>query len=126
MIHLDTSVLVAALTRDRRAAAPLREAIASGERLGISALVLYEWLRGPRTPEELRAQEALFPGEVAVPFGAREAAVAAELHRGARHSRARAVDLAIAACAVVHGAQLWTLNAADFEDLPGLTLYRSR
>ena len=126
MIHLDTSALVDALTSNRRSAAHMRAAIESRERLGISALTLYEWLRGPRTPEELRAQEALFPADAAVPFGPREAAVAADLHRAARRPRGRAVDLAIAACALAHGAALWTLNPADFEDLPGLSLYRPR
>lgn len=126
MIHLDTSVLVDALTRERRSGAQIRAAIESGERLGISALTLYEWLRGPRTPEELRAQQALFPAEAAVPFGPREAAVAADLHRAARRPRARAVDLAIAACAIAHGSALWTLNPSDFDDVQGLTLYRPR
>jgi hypothetical protein len=33
-------------------------------------------------------------------------------------------QLAIAACAPEHGAKLWTLNEKDFEDIPGLGLYR--
>ena len=48
MIVLDTSVLVDALTGPRRSAPALRRAIESGERLLLSSLVLYEWLRGPR------------------------------------------------------------------------------
>ena len=32
--------------------------------------------------------------------------------------------VAIAACAIEHGAALWTLNPEDFQDIPGLTLYR--
>ena len=61
MIHLDTSVLVDALTGPRRSAPALRALIAEGERISFSALVLYEWLCGPRRPEETRVQEALFP-----------------------------------------------------------------
>ena len=39
--------------------APLRRAIAGGNRIVLPTLVLYEWLRGPRIPEEITAQEAV-------------------------------------------------------------------
>jgi predicted nucleic acid-binding protein len=29
----------------------------------------------------------------------------------------------VAACAIEHGASLWTLNLGDFKDIPGLKLY---
>src|SRR5690606_6768863 len=51
LIVLDTSVLVDGLTGPQRSAPALRAAIARGERLVVPALVLYEWLRGPRIPE---------------------------------------------------------------------------
>jgi predicted nucleic acid-binding protein len=120
--HLDTSILIDALTGPRRSAPALRGLIERGERLALSTLVLYEWLRGPRRPEELQAQEALFPRDEAIPFGPREAALAADIYRQTRRPRGREIDLAIAACAVAHGAAFWTLNPADFADLPGLTL----
>lgn len=126
MIHLDTSVLIDALTGPRRSAACLREAIADGERMAFSSIVLYEWLRGPRLPEELAAQEALFPRATAVAFGDEEAALAAGLYGKVRRARGREVDLAVAACAVTHGARLWTLNGCDFADIPGLELYTPR
>jgi predicted nucleic acid-binding protein len=120
VIHLDTSVLVDALTGPRRSAARLRAFIEQGERIGMSTLVLYEWRRGPRTREELRAQEALFPSAEAVPFATREAELAADAYRKMRRPRGREIDLAIAGCAMVHGAALWTLNVGDFVDIPGL------
>lgn len=123
MIALDTSVLIDALTGPRRSAATLREAIAQGRRLVLPALVLFEWLRGPRQLAELEVQEALLPREGAVPFGPEEAALAAELYATLPRSRGREVDLAIAACAITQGAELWTLNPKDFEDVPGLELY---
>ena len=95
---------------------------ADGHRLAISSLVLYEWRRGPRTEEELEAQEALLPSEATVPLGSAEAAKAAALYRLVKRPRGREVDLAIAATALVNGAALLTLNPQDFRDLPGLRL----
>ncbi len=125
MIHLDTSVLVDALTGPRRSAAALRGALDRGERIGIATLVLYEWLRGPRLETELAHQEALLPAAEAWPFGPREAMLAADLYRAVPRGRRRALDLAVAACALASGAALWTLNAQDFRDVPGLALFES-
>jgi predicted nucleic acid-binding protein len=41
-------------------------------------------------------------------FGVEEALVASELYRRLRARRRREIDLAIAACAIVQGAALWT------------------
>ncbi len=123
MILLDTSVLIDSLTGPKRCAPALRRTIEKGERILVPSLVLYEWLRGPRLPEELTAQEVLFPRESAVPFGFREAALGAKLYRSMGRPRGREIDLAIAACAISCEAELWTLNSADFEDIPGLRLW---
>jgi predicted nucleic acid-binding protein len=122
LIHLDTSVLVDALTGPRRAAPTLRGFLERGERVSISTLVLYEWLRGPRHESELKHQEALFPADQAVPFGPREAAMAAHLYRAVPRARRREFDLGVAACALMNQATLWTLNAADYRDIPDLVL----
>src|SRR6266403_1984836 len=106
LIHLDTSFLVDALTGPRRSGAALRRALEHGERLTLSAPVLYEWVRGARLEEELTAQEALFPAERAPVFGPREAEVAAALYSQVRRARQREFDLCIAACALTHGAAL--------------------
>ena len=124
MIVLDTSVLVDALTGPKRSATALRKAIERAERLAVTALVLYEWLRGPRLPEEIAAQQALLPDESALPFGPVEAALAARLYRSLRRPRGRELDLAIAACALLREARLWTLNLDDFGDIPGLQASR--
>jgi predicted nucleic acid-binding protein len=91
----------------------------------LSTLVLYEWLRGPRTVEEAAAREALFPDETTVVFGSAKAALAADRYRSLRRPRVRAADLAVAAGALAHGAFLWTLNPEDFADVPGLSIYRA-
>lgn len=123
MILLDTSVLIDALTGGRRSAPALRRAIESGDRIALPTLVLYEWQRGPRRPEELAAQEALWPADTAIAFGPDEAATAAQLYRSIRAPRGREIDLAIAACAICWDAALWTLNIKDFRDVPGLELF---
>lgn len=122
MIIVDTSALIDALTGQRRSAGRLRELVSSGERMVLPTIVLYEWWRGPRTSIELEAQEVLFPTEEAVPFGVAEAEVAASLYRSVRRARGREVDLAIAACAVLKDAALWTLNRTDFDDIVDLRL----
>ena len=122
MIHLDTCVLVDALTGPRRSARALRAQIEQGERVSYCSLVLFEWLRGARLPDELRVQEALFPSGAAVAFGPAEAALAARLYRQVRRPRGRELDLAIAATAILQDAALWTLNPRDFADIPSLRL----
>jgi len=124
VILLDTSVLIDALTGPRRSAAALRAAIEQGERIQLPTLVLFEWLRGDRLHAELEAQEALFPREAGVAFGAEEAARAAELYRDVKRPRGREIDLAIAACALCADAELWTLHVDDFADVPGLRVRR--
>lgn len=126
MILLDTSVLIDALTGHRRSAPMLRSAIERGERVLLGSLVLYEWLRGPRTTEELADQEALLPRESALGFGPVEAAKAAELYRAVKSARGRETALAIAACALCWEAELWTLNVEDFRAIPGLQVGRPR
>ena len=124
MILLDTSALIDCLTGQRRSGPALRQAVERGERIVLASLVLYEWLRGPRTTEELADQEALLPREGALPFGPLEAARAAELYRTVKSARGRETDLAIAACALCWEAELWTLNVDDFRGISGLTVTR--
>lgn len=124
MILLDTSVLIEHLTGQPASLRPFRNLLETGDRVRLPSVVLYEWLRGDRRPEEVQAQESLFPSELALAFGPAEARVAADLYRLVRRARTREADIAIAACALIAGARLWTLNEKDFTDIPGLRLYR--
>ncbi|HET9765216.1 MAG TPA: type II toxin-antitoxin system VapC family toxin [Thermoanaerobaculia bacterium] len=125
MIVVDTSALIDSLSGPRHSADRLRDLIGQGERLVLPALVLYEWRRGPRLKEELAAQGALLPSESALTFGPAEATIAASLYRQLSRPRGREIDLAIAAHALVLDADLWTLNVADFADVPELRLVPS-
>jgi predicted nucleic acid-binding protein len=90
--------------------------------MAVPALAHYEFLRGPRVPAELALQEAWFPLSEAVVFRPDEARVSAKLYRSVSRARGREVDLAIAACAIVNNAFVWTLNSKDFADIPNLRL----
>jgi predicted nucleic acid-binding protein len=122
IVHIDTSALIDALTGPRRSLPRLRALVEDGHRIAVSSLVLFEWLRGPRVRSELTAQESLLPRAQTVPFGSAEASVAADLFSKLSRPRGREIDLAIAACALGHGAALWTLNPKDVNDVPGLRL----
>jgi predicted nucleic acid-binding protein len=125
LILIDTSALIDSLCGPRRSFRNLQALIASGERVAVGALVLYEWLRGPRLRQELIDQEGLFPSQHVIAFGSSEATVAADLYRRLKNARGREIDLAIAATALTRDAALWTLNEADFRDIPGLRLVGS-
>lgn len=121
-VHLDTSALIDSLSGPRRSLPTLIRLAEEGHRLSLSAIVLYEWLRGPRARAELVAQEELFPRQACVPFGPAQADMAARLNRTVAAARGRELDLAVAACALEDGAALWTLNTRDFKDIPNLKL----
>jgi predicted nucleic acid-binding protein len=124
VILLDTSALIESLAGQRLAFSGLTRLLERGEMVGLCTIVLYEWLRGPRLPGELATQEALFPSDAALPFETADARISAELYRSVSRARAREADIAIAACAIRRDAELWTINRADFADIPRLRLAR--
>jgi predicted nucleic acid-binding protein len=125
-IHLDTSVLIDVFATTRPMLPAYTAATEAGHRLVISSVVLYEWLRGPRVDSDIQLQRQLHPDDQIVLFGRAEAATAAHLYRHMKRARGRQMDIAIAACAIEHGAALWTINPDDFRDIPGLMLYKGR
>jgi predicted nucleic acid-binding protein len=48
--------------------------------------------------------------------------LASRLYKEVARARGREIDLAVAACALAAGGAVWTLNRADFRDIPGLHL----
>lgn len=92
----------------------------------ISALCELEVLQGVKRAESQRLTEAyrtILRGRFPVlPFDAACAEMFAEIQTSCvRDGRTRpAIDLMIAVTAIVHGLELATCNAADFQGLPGL------
>jgi len=74
----------------------------------------------------LAIQKRLLPAERALSYGPEDAALSARIYQAIRRARDREIDIAIAATAIRHEATLWTLNEADFRDIPGLRLYRAK
>ncbi len=71
------------------------------------------------------AQEQLLPSAAVVPFDAEAAGRGAMIYSAVGRARGRASDIAIAACAQLHEAAIWTLNQEDFRDIPGLDLVQA-
>ena len=70
IVHVDTSALVDALTGSRRSLDTLIALTAQGHRLMLSAIVLYEWQRGPRIAAVAREEiERLGAEELRVRVG---------------------------------------------------------
>jgi predicted nucleic acid-binding protein len=115
--------MVDAFTGARPLLRELRVAGVNGHRVASSTPVMFEWLRGPRVDVELQLQRELCPADRIVAFGGAEAAVAASIYKNLKRARGREMDIAIAACAIEQGASLWTVNPADFKDIPALQLY---
>lgn len=130
MILLDTSTLIDAITGPKLSGRALLRLLDTGERVALPALVVYEWLRGPRSAKEIADQEDLLPVSAAIPYEPEDAALSADIYRSirgaGRRARSREIDIAIAACSIRHKAELWTLNPSDFADIPGLLLLRPR
>lgn len=110
MILIDTSALIDSLCEPHRSLPTLRELVSAGEEIALASLVFYDWLRGPRTRQQLKDQETILPRERLIAFGASEAEVAADLYRVIPRARGREIEIAIAAIAISHDARLWTLN----------------
>jgi predicted nucleic acid-binding protein len=117
----DTSILVDYLRGVQPARELLRSAVARGEPVAASALSKIELSIGMRAHERA-ATDALVS---ALHWIAVDGAIVDRADRLARrygrsHSGIDAVDYCIAASAIVHGLQLWTLNVRHFPMFEGL------
>lgn len=120
LVHLDNDFLVRALSGRRSEKHRLRELSDSTEQLQMSAVAWYEFLRGPRTPEQVAVARALFGENGILPFSEAFAERAAEVFRSLGSPRRRTTDIAIGVTAAEVNAKLFTCNAQDFAGIPGL------
>jgi tRNA(fMet)-specific endonuclease VapC len=127
---LDTSIVIYAVNRRRPAAAVRFDAaLASGMRLWISTVALFELEFGiakSERGEQSRAvlSQFLASGIDVVPFEAEDArhAAAIRAHLERAGTPIGAYDVLIAAHARRHGAALVTANAREFSRVPGLVV----
>jgi predicted nucleic acid-binding protein len=112
VIVLDTSFLIRGLTRGTGQDARLREWLAAGEGLAMSAIAWAEFLCGPVDAAHAELASRIVPQRL--PFGEEDAALATRLFNEAGRRRGSLTDCMIAASALRAGAPLATENPADF------------
>lgn len=120
MTHLDTSFLIRALVPKSAEDVALRRLLRAGEPLAIGVLAWTEFLCGPVPAEAIAIAENLLGDPV--PFGAEDAARAAQFFNASGRRRGSLVDCMIAATAVGADAKLASSNPADFQRLEALGL----
>jgi predicted nucleic acid-binding protein len=114
MIHLDTNYLIGLLVKGSSEAGNVDVWLASGQTLATSAIAWTEFLNGPVTPLEVSRAEAVLQSRI-IPFGQKEAALAADLFNQTGRRRGSRFDCLIAATAIIAQAEAATVNQSDFK-----------
>src|SRR5687767_15085700 len=104
--HVDTDFLIYAVSVRGPERRRLSRVLASDAAIEASAIVWYEFSRGPRTPEQLAIARDFFDEHGIVPFSEQLAAEAAEQFRKLGSPRRRAADIAIGVVARSRSATL--------------------
>jgi predicted nucleic acid-binding protein len=113
MIHLDTNYIIGLVTKESRLGPALQDWLTGGETLAASAIAWSEFVTGPVSAQQIRDASAVLGGRI-LPFGEREAVIAARLYNHAGRKRALRLDSFIAAVAISSSAPLATENQKDF------------
>lgn len=128
MVVFDTSLIIDYLRRKKGEKTPFEKIIEKLKRneLSVPVLSLQELYQGKsmdKEGEEIRIQKILLPFNV-LAYSVEIAKKAGKIVRDSNNSVAF-VDAAIAATAIINGAQLATLNLKDFEKIKGLEIYKT-
>ena len=114
MIHLDTNYLIGLLVKGSPQAGDVDGWMAAGQSFATSAIAWTEFLNGPVTPLEVSRAEAVLQSRI-IPFGQKEAALAADLFNQTGRRRGSRFDCLIAATAILAPAEMATVNQLDFK-----------
>ncbi|MDQ2787075.1 MAG: type II toxin-antitoxin system VapC family toxin [Chloroflexota bacterium] len=95
----------------------------------VTQMEVWEGVHRAADPAMMEQEYERFFADLAIlPFDSDIAKCAAKLRYDLRQqsirTRERAIDLQVAATALFHGLALVTYNTQDFDDIPGLNLYR--
>ncbi len=114
MIHLDTNYLIGLLVKGSPEAGDVDGWLVAGQTLATSAIAWTEFLNGPVTPLEVSRAEAVLQFRI-IPFGQKEAVLAADLFNKTGRRRGSRFDCLIAATAIIAQAEAATVNQPDFK-----------
>src|SRR5580658_7923350 len=114
MIHLDTNYLIGLLVKGSPQAVDVDGWMAAGQSFATSAIAWTEFLNGPVSPLEVSRVEAVLQSRI-IPFGQKEAALAADLFNKTGRRRGSRFDCLIAATAILAQAEMATVNQSDFK-----------
>jgi predicted nucleic acid-binding protein len=127
--HVDTNILVAVALGDTVPMELIDAWLRKGTKAVASAQAWYEFLCGPPDTSILEAElervDVLLEGRI-IPADTAIASLAASLFNRTGRRRSSQNDCIIAATAIVHQSELFTLNVSDFERFEpfGLRLLR--
>ncbi len=114
MIHLDTNILIDLVTIGSPQVNHVRDWLATGESLAVSAIAWSEFCNGPHTREQKDAVHAVLDGQV-IAFDEAQAEQASRLFHYTGRRRGSHPDCMIAAAAMCQGVPIATRNLKDFD-----------
>jgi predicted nucleic acid-binding protein len=114
MIDLDTNYLIGLLVKGSPEAGHVDVWLAAGETVAASAVAWTEFLNGPVTPLQVNRAEAVLQSRI-IPFGQKEAALAADLFNKTGRRRGSRFDCLVGATAIIAQAEIATANQTDFK-----------
>lgn len=127
MVVIDTSIIIDHLRQRNEIETPLMRIarVLSKEELALSVVSVQELYEGKSSrdaQEEERLLSVITPLQI-ISHTFTTAQRAGQIIRDHKR-KIEFADAAIAACAIINGASLYTLNTKDFIDIPGLDFYR--